>query len=132
MYDVTVNLRNKMLQNDNLTAFVGTRIYPNHISIVSNPVFPLITLSRVSGGVNEDHISSKIYHQIDVWCKDIGDIAGYDLLWSIYNEVRNSINLKTDMSDIQLCKEYDVNDNLYESDTETYHLSARYQIITHA
>ena len=123
MYDVTVAIRNRMINESNIVNLISDRIYPSHISTITNPIFPLITMSRISGGTNAAHTATDIIQQIDVWSKD-----GYDELWKIYSEINKLINLQI-FDCIIFCKETNVSDDLYEEDTQTYHLSARYRII---
>lgn len=132
MYEVTVAIRNALLANSNLTAFVGDRIYPSHILTVSEPVYPAISMGRQGGGMDDRLIATDMILQIDVWAKldeSIG-LMPYDLLWAIYNEVHGTINLKPLPGVVApLVKEIYVNDDLYESDNQTWHLASKYKII---
>ena len=104
-----------------LRSKINFPIYPSHISLIKQPEFPCISLSRNSGITNENHFSEEVIVNVDIWSK-----KNNDELWEIYNQVKALLNLKTGYF---LCKLIYVNDDLYENDSRTHHLASRYRII---
>lgn len=151
-YGLMQTMVQTLLLNTNITNNIGVTldgvkaIYPVHITAVQNPVFPCITMTRVSGGTDKYNISTDITFQIDVWSKGNNGTPGYTEVATLYDEIKKSIEFvpqliqpaynyllstaKTSGIIISLCKEVMVDDGLYENDTRTYHLVSRYRIWT--
>jgi hypothetical protein len=151
-YGLMLTLIQTLLQNTNITNNIGTTldgvkaIYPVHITAVQNPVYPCITLTRVSGGTDKYNIATDVSFQIDVWGKGNSGTPGYTEVAVLYEEIRKTIEfipqliqpqydyfLTTASNNgiyIAMCKEIMVDDGLYEPDTRTYHLVSRFRIWT--
>jgi|GEM_PF-3234061 len=149
MYAFTQAVIQALLLNTNITNITATTadgteaIYPNHITSASNPLFPAISMGRQGGGTDGEQIGSDFVFQIDVWSKSNQGTPGYTEIWNIYREVKKTIEVsnlitpkytylstsaKTAGVFIMSCIESYVNDDLYEADTRTYHLSAKYRV----
>lgn len=103
-------------------------IYPAHISLVTNPLFPCVTLSTIHMQTLENQVGDLAVYQIDVWSK-----VGNDELWNIYLQIKQTINKKrlyTNNILIPYLRQTYVNDNLFDEVTRTHHLASRYQIYT--
>ena len=132
-YDpVKAGIRTMLLAN---SFFTTIPIYPALLSNILNPSFPCVTLSHRSGGTEKHWLGKDTAYQIDVFTKgpDFDVTAIYlenDGLWTIYNQIEETINLKK-MSNITtfLIKEIDVDDDLFEEDTRTWHLASIYKIM---
>jgi hypothetical protein len=128
----------KLMQNDPyLTSKVNKRVYSQHISTVANPLFPAITISRVGlgGDPSIDEIDYTFLN-VDVWSK-----VGPDELWAIYanfdsvNHVLQGVRgllhnkgFRIPEANVDLCTQIYVVDNLWEKETKTFHLVARFRI----
>ncbi len=124
-YDITVGIINTAATIPALVAKIGARIYPQHISLVENPVFPCITLGNENDETMSNHFAEQIEQNLDVWSK-----TGYDELWEIYRLIRDGINLKTLVGcPTFLIRQTRANSNLFEESTQTWHLAARYKVI---
>jgi len=124
MDSIKATFRTTFLACTDLTSIVNTRIYPKHISGVENPIFPCITISFEKVESNCNEVSEDGYYVIDIWSKN-----GNSELTSIHNLIKKLINKKRSLGGgIVYCRLYHANDDLYEEDTNTYHLCSKYQI----
>lgn len=129
----------KLLQTDPyLITKVAGRVYEAHPSLLDNPKFPAITVTRQ--GLGGDTSLPQIDYPfliIDVWSKK--NVAE---LWSIYADhdtitnkprgIRSLLHvpLGFDFPEAQVdyIAEVWVTDNLYEPWSKTFHLTARYSL----
>ena len=121
---------------------IDGRFYPQHLATVENPEYPCVTFTyqdRPDSGFAQI-VTGTLY--IDVWSK-----RGQGELWRIYANHDYVTNLPSGIrsilsctpeggqkgfdfpeSIVGLCREVYLNDNLYEKDTRTFHLAARYEL----
>jgi hypothetical protein len=97
-------------------------IYPSYIASVFNPVFPCITISVSDLETLKNKLADVGPYKIDVWSKNSNDE-----LWAIYNEIKATLNLKTPSNGVFYLRQISVNDDLFEEDTQTFHLSSKYK-----
>jgi hypothetical protein len=123
---IKATFRSVFINNEPLFALIGDRVYPKHITDVKNQAFPCVTIGfeKIMSAKNE--IEDSGYYFIDVWSK-----TGNDELTAIYSIIKSLINKKRNLGGgIVHCIQYHANDDLYEEDTKTYHLCARYKVTT--
>lgn len=124
MYEVTMAVRKQLLADPLLVDIVGDRIYP--VGQLDTCIYPYITLSRFRGGDDLRYAGTNMVLKIEIWNK-----TGYDDLYTAYNRVKMNLDLQTLGDDGQQCLflyEKYVTDDLYDKDTTTYHLVARYRV----
>ena len=133
-----------VLQQDAyLISKVGGRVYPTNLSSLNEPTFPCVTVSfsmKSDPSIREIEYSDLV---IEVWSKK--DQAE---LWSIYSDHDYDNNVAVGIrrllhegpsgeangfdipeAVISLCREREVDDNLYESWSRTHHLMALYELV---
>lgn len=121
---IKVTIRSVLINNTPLFAIISDRVYSKHLKNITNPVYPCVTLSFEKIMTEKNEIEESGYYVVDVWSK-----KGNDELTGIYNIVKSLINKKKNLGGgIIHCIQYHSADDLYEEDTETYHLSAKYKI----
>lgn len=126
----------KLLQADTyLQSKVHGRISEQHPSTLDQPVYPMVTVSRIgTGGDASIENIDNAFIVIDVWSK-----SGTPELWSIYSSRNTTTNLPVGIRallhnksfsylevDLDKLSEVWVTDNLYEKTTRTWHLNARF------
>ena len=123
------NIRTILINDSTIQSLLGcdsttikSRIRISHILTIENPIYPIITFFTPLGVTNPDLYTIESLIHLDIWGK-----ISYDELHAIYSRVRELINLKP-IDNIAQCRETGYNDNLYEPNTRTFHISAQYQI----
>ena len=120
-----------------ISSIVGNRVYSQHISTMEQPIYPCVTISRQ--GIGADPSLAQIdsaFIAIDVWSKKANSEC-----WAIYaskdpTTFRNLgifallHNQGFDFTEVQIDRLWEVylTDSLYEGDTRTFHLAARYEM----
>lgn len=125
--NIEENIRTVLINNSDLKTLFGltnleSRIRVGHISSVTNPEYPCITISITSGGIQHNQFSAKAHLHIDIWDKDTAIKSK-----SIYNTVENMLNLKQIDGIVQIIQK-GYSDDLFEKNTRTYHISSWYEV----
>jgi len=121
---IKATIRSVLINNAPFLAIVSDRVYPKHISSIANPAYPCVTLSFEKIMTEKNEFEESGYYICDVWSK-----KGNDELTAIYNIIKSLINKKKNLGGgIVHCIQYHCADDLYENDTQTYHLSAKYKV----
>jgi len=127
----------KLMQYDAyLKSLVSGRVSPQHLATISNPIFPLITVTRQ--GIGGDPTIPNIDHpfiMIDIYSKK--DVAE---TWKIYSNKERISNKPLGVRPllhgqsfripglvVKLMQEVWVSDGLYQAQDQTFRLSARYK-----
>ncbi|MEI6297405.1 MAG: hypothetical protein WCO84_07260 [bacterium] len=141
MYAFTQTVINALKLNSSIVC----PVYPTHITGINNPVFPCISLGRKGGGTDVHHIGPDFRFQIDVWSKGNSGVPGYTEVNEIYLEIKKTLEMTTSIYPaydylftaalaagiiVAECIESNVDDELYEPSTRTYHLAAVYNVRT--
>lgn len=123
MTDVHEAIRALLLSDTNVTALVGTRIYPVHMPL--NAVVPNITIHEISGP--EDYVTGHGYprYQISCWSETFTEAT------TIKNAVKAGLNRFKGVVyglNIQNISLLDCED-LYEPESKLYHIPIDFQIV---
>jgi hypothetical protein len=125
MDNIKVTFRKIFLADSVLASLIGENVYPKHLSSIKNPTYPCITISFEKIMSEKNEFEESGYYIFDVWGK-----RGNDELMAIYSRVKALINKKRSLPGIVYCIQYHCQDDLYEDDTHTFHLCAKYKVTT--
>ena len=119
-------LRKALVENAAVQAYVGDRVYAQHISTMENPTYPAISFFILISKPGAYVPLSRMVVQIDFWFKD----GPVDVMMECREAVRTVLhNNPTLDSSIKCILEEDVGPMLYEQETQVYHLPMRYNIM---
>lgn len=127
--DIEIAIRNVLIADSTLQGLIGVtsdevknRIRIGHISNHTDIKFPCITFYISDGGMDKNQFWIHPTFHLDVWGK-----SNIDSVQNIYGRIRDLINLKQ-ISGLAQIVEKSYEDNLYEKNTRTHHLSSYYVI----
>jgi hypothetical protein len=127
---VVVKVRSVLLANATVAGMVGTRVFDSHVSTVSDPVYPCVSLHALDGsaiGVGPNLVRFSL--QVDLWFP--ADEQAKSRLYDCADAVRRALHW------------YGVNDGtvailgmveqpggavLYESERALWHLAKRFDV----
>jgi hypothetical protein len=116
-----------------ITAYTKKRVYSSHISSITRPDYPAISLhliDSIASFQNPDYVSMSI--QIDCWMKE-KDYEFMDIL-AVINRIRICLH-RQNLTDIILtlisaqCVERSAGPLIHEDDTGLLHYPMRYQVV---
>ena len=143
------NFQEKLLNNLMLTlrndpfvnGLVTNRIYTQHISTIENPLFPAITVTRAGLGSDTGIVEiDTAFVLFDVWSKrdavELWKIYAFkDPITFVNQGIKALFNNKSqdypELS-VEIMNEVYVQDNLYQAWDKTFHLAARYRVLSAA
>lgn len=116
-------LRKKLLAHTPLSDLVGERIYI--LKLPQNPVLPAITYFRVSSPRHHDINVSFARFQFDSWA------LSYNEVRDVAKEIRKAIQREKGIWDgVKVIQGVYINETeMYESETEIYHIASDFKII---
>ena len=123
MDSTKVMFRKIFIADSTLTGMIGSRVYPKHLSSIVNPTYPCVTIAFEKIMSETNGFEESGYYIFDVWGKN-----GNDELTAIYSRIKALINKKKNLPGIVYCIQYHCQDDLYEEDTKTFHLCAKYKV----
>lgn len=122
---VKADIRKAALAVAPLVAIIGDRMYPKHLSGIENPVYPCVTVITKNDETMVSGFAGEGLYQLDIWSK-----KGNSELWAIHNLLRPIFDLKRNIGAVIEYGRYTyADDDLYEKETQTYHLASRYKFI---
>lgn len=130
---VIEKVRRTLLDDADIKGYVGDRIYSAHISTISNPIYPAISLTLLPGQARTDvpEMVNMVF-QLDIWFPS----AEYtvDDVMKCYARVRYLLH-RQNLSDTEIgikimqIKESDIGPMLYDIDMAGHHLPARFSVV---
>lgn len=128
---IFTKIRELFIADSILAGIVGTRVYTSHISSITSPIYPAISLFLIGAKTNFacPEISSASI-QIDIWIPS--NNYNKDKVYDVVDRVRAVLNRQkiTDSNVTFLqCIEHSVGPEMYESEKELYHLPMRYEVV---
>ncbi len=116
-------LRTKVLSDSDVTGAIGQRLYI--LKLPTNPTYPAVTYFKVSNPRHHDLDVAMPRFQFDVWAQSYitaRDVAGY---------IRKALQReKGNWSGVSILQAvYEGETDLYEPDTEIYHIALDFKIL---
>lgn len=116
-------LRAKLIEHEDLYDLVGERIYI--LKLPQKPTLPAITYYRVSNLRHHDIDVSYPRFQFDSWA------SSYEEVRNVANEIRKALQREKGLwNGIKVIQVVYLNEvEMYENDTEIYHIATDFQIL---
>lgn len=117
------SLRTKILADSDVTDDIGQRLYI--LKLPQNPTYPTVTYFKVSNARHHDLDVAMPRYQIDVWAESY--ITARQVADNIRKALQRESGNWSGISVIQAV--YEGETDLYEEDTELYHIAQDFKII---
>lgn len=126
-------IRKVLIADEILNGYVGKRVYASHISTITKPKYPAVSLFLLSSGANFSvPTMSSMSIQIDLWMQAT-DYDTEDLLTCLYRvrALLHRCNLTDPTMDVlvQQCLERSVGNIMFEKENNLYHLPIIYEVV---
>lgn len=130
---VIEKVRRTLLDDSDIKGYVGDRVYAAHISTISSPVYPAISLTLLPGQARTDIPEMVLTHlQLDLWFPS--DKWKVDDVMTCYGRVRQLLH-RQPLSDTTIgikilnIEESGIGPIMFDQDINGHHLPARYVVL---
>lgn len=130
---VLEKLRAILIADSTLDPYLQTRVYTSHVSSISQPKYPAISMHVLdSGTMFSPHDVVRMDLQLDIWLPS-AEYQDVDL-WVIKNRIRELLH-RANLIDTTIglkvaqCVEIPGGPLMFEEDTQLFHLPTRYEVV---
>jgi len=116
-------LRTKVLADSDVASAIGSRLYI--LKLPTNPTYPAVTYFKVSNPRHHDLDIAMPRFQFDVWADSY--ITARDLATSLRKALQREKGNWSGVSVLQAV--YEGETDMYEPDTEIYHIALDFKIL---
>jgi hypothetical protein len=126
-------IRKVLIADDTVKGYVADRVYTAHISTITNPKFPAISLFLLPGRARPDVITMvEMNFQLDAWFPS--DKWTIDDLMTCYTQIRALLH-RQPLSDteigvkVMVIEEMGIGPVMFDQDINGHHLPVRYKTL---